>query len=220
MRKTVCIFAHPDDEAFGPSGTIAKFADEGEVFLICVTNGNDKNNGERELIKIRDQELHESSKILGVKKVYCLKYADGELCNNKYHEVVGKIEKILKKIQPDTLITFEARGVSGHIDHMFCSMIASYIFRENRYIKRLLYFCMPKVRSLLMKDYFIYFPPGYTKKEVDIVVDISKYWNLKIESIKAHQSQKKDVERVLNLLRLGNFLRFLPKEEYFLVLKR
>jgi len=71
-----------------------------------------------------------------------------------------------------------------------------------------------------MKDYFIYFPPGYTKKEVDIVVDISKYWNLKIESIKAHQSQKKDVERVLNLLRLGNFLRFLPKEEYFLVLKR
>ena len=79
MRKTVCIFAHPDDEAFGPSGTIAKFADEGEVFLICVTNGNDKNNGERELIKIRDQELHESSKILGVKKVYCLKYADGEL---------------------------------------------------------------------------------------------------------------------------------------------
>ena len=220
MRKTVCIFAHPDDEAFGPSGTIAKFADEGEVFLICVTNGNDKNNGERELIKIRDQELHESSKILGVKKVYCLKYADGELCNNKYHEVVGKIEKILKKIQPDTPITFEARGVSGHIDHMFCSMIASYIFRENRYIKRLLYFCMPKVRSLLMKDYFIYFPPGYTKKEVDIVVDISKYWNLKIESIKAHQSQKKDVERVLNLLRLGNFLRFLPKEGYFLVLKR
>ncbi len=220
MHKVVCIFAHPDDEAFGPAGTIAKFAENGEVHLVCVTNGNDKNNGNKKLVIIRDKELRESSKILGVKAVYCLKYPDGGLCNNKYHEVVGKIEKILKKIKPDTLITFEPKGVSGHIDHVFCSLITSYIFRETRYIKKVLYYCMPKITSLLMKDYFIYFPPGYTKKDVDEVIDISKYWDLKIESIKAHESQKKDVERVLNLLRLGNFLKFLPKEEYFLILKR
>ena len=40
MAPLVCIFAHPDDEAFGPAGSIAKFASERDVYIICVTNGD------------------------------------------------------------------------------------------------------------------------------------------------------------------------------------
>jgi len=39
MKPLVCIFAHPDDEAFGPGGTIAKFAKQRPVYLICATKG-------------------------------------------------------------------------------------------------------------------------------------------------------------------------------------
>ena len=39
MKPLVCIFAHPDDEAFGPGGTIAKFAKKRPVYLICATKG-------------------------------------------------------------------------------------------------------------------------------------------------------------------------------------
>ncbi len=218
--RLVCVFAHPDDEAFGPSGTIAKFASRGEVYLICVTDGDDHTNGKKDyLAKIREEEVRKSAKILGVKRVYCLGYKDGELCNNLYHEVAREVRKILDKIKPDTLMTFEMRGVSGHVDHVFCSMVSSYIFRETKYIKKILYYCLPKIMAKLEKNYFIYFPPGYSKNEVDLVENVTEFWDIKIQAIKAHESQKKDGNQILKLLKIYGLLR-LPKEEYFLVMKR
>ncbi|MBI2637373.1 MAG: PIG-L family deacetylase, partial [Candidatus Sungbacteria bacterium] len=39
-KKTiVAIFAHPDDEAFGPAGTLAKLALAHDVYVICATKG-------------------------------------------------------------------------------------------------------------------------------------------------------------------------------------
>ena len=39
MKTVVGVFAHPDDEALGPSGTIATLAKDYQVYLICVTSG-------------------------------------------------------------------------------------------------------------------------------------------------------------------------------------
>jgi len=209
--KVVCIFAHPDDEAFGPSGTIAKFADENDVYLVCVTDGNDKTNGLKNLTKIRENELRKSSKILGVKKVFNLNYEDGELSNNKYHKLVEDIGKILRKIRPNALLTFEMRGVSGHIDHVFCSMVSSFLFKKFNFIKKIYYFAERQEVSEKMKDYFIYYPKGFKREEVDEIFDISKYWNKKIAAIKVYKSQKKDTEKILKLLKN------LPPEEFFFV---
>lgn len=38
-NKLVCVFAHPDDEAFGPGGTIAKFSKTHAVYILCITRG-------------------------------------------------------------------------------------------------------------------------------------------------------------------------------------
>lgn len=220
QNALLCVFAHPDDEAFGPSGTIAKFASNRDVYLICVTDGDDKTNGYKEsLIKIRKRELLASAKILGVKKVFFLGFKDGCLCNDIYHQVADKIQIIVNEIKPDALLTYEPHGVSGHIDHVFCSMVTSYVFRENKTIKNIFYYCIPKIRARLMADYFIYFPDGYSKSQVNKVEDISAYWNQKILAIKAHVSQKKDGDKILKLMKLRRFLR-LSKEEYFLVKRR
>lgn len=72
MKNIVGVFAHPDDEALGPSGTIAKFAKKYNVYLICVTSGEASGKTEEEKLKIgetRRAELIESAKILGVKDV-------------------------------------------------------------------------------------------------------------------------------------------------------
>lgn len=209
------IFAHPDDEAFGPSGIIANWSKTQDVYIICVTDGSHPNGGIKKLGKIRRKELENSAKILGVKKVFFLGYTDGELRNNIYHKVAKDIEKILAKFKPEIILTLDEKGISGHIDHIFVSMVVGFLFRDLRYIKKVYYlFRSKKEMKSLSDNYFIYVPAGYNKNKADHVEDVSGVWDKKINAIKAHVSQKKDGERILKRMKHG------PKKEYFFVRKR
>lgn len=216
MGTVVGIFAHPDDESFGPGGTLAKLAKTNDVYIICVTGGgagqNSRSRTTRDLSKIRQEELKNAGKILGIKKRYCLKFEDGTLNNNLYHTVASKIEKKLKQLKPDMLITFEPKGVSGHIDHIMVSMVTTYVFRKIKSIKTLMYYCiMDTRREKYLDDYFIYFPEGYKRKEIDEEIDTTTTFKTKIAAISAHKSQKEDADRIIkSLLKM-------PPKEYFLV---
>lgn len=213
MKPVVGIFAHPDDEIFGPGGTLAKFAREGrDVYLICVTDGDAGINSsgiDRDLGEIRREELLASAEILGIKKVFFLGYRDGSLNNNLYHEVYEKIEAILLEIKPDLLLTFEPRGISGHIDHVVLSFITSFLFEKLSFIQSVWYYCITEAMRALYPSYFIYFPPGYKKDEITKVVDIASVWKQKEAATHKHASQKHDIETLL-----GVFMDQ-PKEEHF-----
>lgn len=219
MKKTaICIFAHPDDEAFGPSGTIHLLTQEYDVHLICASRGDAGNNHledkETELAKIREAELRASSAILGVKKVYFLDIADGSLCNNIYHKVANQIQEIIDPLKPELFMTYEPRGVSGHIDHVAMSMITTFVFEKSEYAKTLLYYCLDELNRSLIGPYFIYFPPGYPQSQIDKTVDVSKVVDIKLQAMKQHKSQKKDMDNILARRKQ------LPTEEYFLVKKK
>lgn len=214
MSKIVCVFAHPDDEAFGPGGTIAKYAKDGnEVYLVCATNGNSKERGGEKLGKTREKELLASAKILGIKKVFFLGFEDGTLSLNLYHKLADKIRKILVKIRPDMVLTFELRGISGHPDHTVVASATSFVVQKLTFVKTLLYHCLTKEVRSKMGDYFIYFPPGYPKKEIDKVIDVSSVWETKVAAMYCHKSQIKDVKRILESRKN------MPKKEYFLKAK-
>lgn len=211
-RKVIVgIFAHPDDESFGPSGTIAKFAKTHDVYIICATKGESGMGPEKKLGAIRAKELRESAKILGVKYVHFLGFHDGTLSNNLYHKLAAKIEKKLKELKPEILITTEPQGISGHIDHITVSMVTSYVFKKLPFIKKLMYYCIDEKAAAKMHRYFIYFPPGYKRSQVDKIIDIEKYWPIKKQAMFAHKSQIEDARKVL--ARMEN----LKKEEYFLI---
>jgi N-acetylglucosamine malate deacetylase 2 len=214
MSAVVCIFAHPDDEAFGPGGTIALLAEKNNVYLICITNGDagkDSSKETRDLGEVRREELQRSAKILGIKKVILLSYKDGSLNNNLYHEIADKLVKYLSKLKPDTLLTFEPSGISGHIDHIAVSMITSFVFEKLTFVKKLMYYCISKESRALEDPYFIYFPPGYAKEEINETYEVSSVWDKKITSMMEHKTQKHDADRIISKLKK------LPKEEYFLV---
>jgi LmbE family N-acetylglucosaminyl deacetylase len=219
MKKAVvAVFAHPDDEAFGPGGTLAKLSKTSDVYLITVTGGergkNSLKKSEKKLSDIRHKELLEATKILGVKKVFFLGYEDGTLSNSIYHEIASKIEKKLKELKPATVITFEPRGVSGHIDHIAVSLITTFVVKKLPYVKDLLYHCIREAQSKQMNDYFIYFPKGYKKSEIDKIVDIKEVWEIKKRAMLEHKSQKHDAIRILKQMEK------LPKEEYFIRFKK
>src|SRR3989344_3139536 len=111
MKKVlVAIFAHPDDEAFGPSGTLAKFSKTHDVYILCATGGeagkNSLSKTEKKLSDIRKKELLASAKILGVKKIYFLGFEDGALSNNLYHKLAVKIKNKLVELKPEIVIAF------------------------------------------------------------------------------------------------------------------
>ena len=141
-RVVVAIFAHPDDEAFGPSGTITKLAKTHDIYVLCATRGeaggNLKNIG-----KVREKELRCSAQILGVKEVYFLGFADGTLSNSLYHRLAAKIEQKLKLLKPQTVLTFEPRGISGHIDHITVSLATTYVFYKLPFVQRLFHLLPP-----------------------------------------------------------------------------
>lgn len=202
VEKLVAIIAHSDDEAFGPAGTLAMLTDKGkEIHIICVTDNDDKTivDKPKNLAEIRKKELKKSAKVLGVKKVHFLGYKDGELSNNAYHRIAEDIKEILDKVNPDTLLTFEHRGISGHIDHIVCSMVTSYLFEKLAYVKNILYHAILKEYTDNMVDYFIYFPDGYEREDIDLVVDTKDYWDKKVEAIKAHESQVGNAKEVLSM---------------------
>ena len=208
MSTVACVFAHPDDEAFGPGGTIAKLAKNNEVHIICCTDGDVHNNG---LKNIRDKELLASAKILGVEKVHFLNFTDGSLSNAQYPKLVQSIKSKLNKIMPKTIITFDPNGVSGHIDHIAITSVVNYLFPKLDHVQKIMYFCMKDAERNQISDYFVYMPPGKSHSQIDETIDISSVWNVKVSAMRAHMSQKSDCDWILSIQEK------LPKEEWFLV---
>ncbi len=217
MKPLVCVFAHPDDESFGPGGAIAKFAKERDVYIVCVTSGDaDKqftNHNHMELGDMREKELLEAAKILGVKKVDFLKFKDGSLCNNNYHQVADKIREKLIEYQPDTVMTFDFNGISGHLDHVAVAMVTCFVVRKLDFVESVLLFCESKEPiNEIRNDYFIYVPHGYTRDQVDLIIDYADDWDTVVKAMYAHTSQRSDAEWFLGIKKR------MPKEQYFKVL--
>jgi len=217
-KKVLAVFAHPDDEAFGPAGTLAKYAKTHDVYLMCATTGeagkNSLRKSKQHLSDIRKKELKDSSKILGIKSVSFLHFIDGTLSNNLYQDLASKIESKIVTVHPPTVITFEPGGVSGHIDHIAVSLATTYVVCKHKNIQ-LLYYCMPDYeRAKERDDYFIYFPKGFKENEVDVVKDVSDVWDIKVKAMHAHKSQKHDMDVILK-----RTMKF-PKKEFFLKFKR
>ncbi len=218
-KVAVAIFAHPDDEAFGPAGTIHKLTRDYDVYLLCATKGEigeTSIENKKPLHEIRADELRKSAKILGVKKVYFLGFIDGTLSNSLYHKLAAEIEKHLKKLMPELILTMNPNGGSGHIDHIVVSMVSSFVFERLSFIKKIMYTAQTKeVTDKSAKyPYFIYRPQGLPREQIDEIVDVSDVWEVKQAAMKTHESQKHDYDRI-NKMREG-----LPQEEHFLVKNR
>ncbi len=216
-KKLLAVFAHPDDEAFGPGGALAKYASEGvEIHLLCATRGEaglwdeksqpkadrplaEKSKENVQLHEVREKELLNSAKILGIKKVEFLDYVDGTLSNSIYHELAKKIIQKIDSFQPQILLTTDRLGTSGHLDHIAVSMITTYSYLHSKHkVNKLYYHCLPKERRTKdLDDYFVYFPEGYDQKDITTRIDFTQYWDKKEAAMKCHQSQLHDVERIL-----------------------
>jgi LmbE family N-acetylglucosaminyl deacetylase len=124
--RLLCVFAHPDDESMGMGGTLAKYATQGvETHLICASRGErgwfgpeEGNPGLRALGQLRERELENAVRELGMKGLYFLDYVDGEVDSADPAEAIRKITTHIRRIMPQVVVTFPPDGNYGHPDHI------------------------------------------------------------------------------------------------------
>lgn len=134
MNKTILlVFAHPDDESFGVAGIAAQYSHIGiHVDLVCATKGE---KGTRVDVPdnvstgtVREAELKKAASIIGIRDIYFLEYMDGEVEKANKFEIKDKILIIMRKLDPEVVITFGPDGITGHPDHIAVGKAATRAF--------------------------------------------------------------------------------------------
>ena len=175
------IAAHPDDAELACSGTIASQIAKGyKVGILDLTKGE---MGTRGTPEIRMQESEESSRILGISARENIGFKDIFFKDDDQHRL--EIIKIIRKYQPEIVL---ANAVSDrHPDHGKGGSVASNACFMSG---------LRKIETTLdgivqdpwrPKYVYHYIQNNYIKP--DFVVDITDFWETKIESIKAFKSQ-------------------------------
>lgn len=133
MLKLLCVLAHPDDESLALGGTLAKYASQGiETSLIVATRGEHgwfghprEYPGEQALGHIRENELRQASRALGISHLHFLDYIDGELDQANEDTITAQIARLLRQLQPHVVVTFGPDGLYGHPDHIAISQFTT-----------------------------------------------------------------------------------------------
>lgn len=126
-KQVLVIFPHPDDEAFGVSGTIATYIKNGTpVTYACLTLGEMGRNmgspifANRETLPlIRKRELKEAASALGITDLRMMGIRDKTVEFIKEEKLVGMMSSLLEELKPSLVITFYP-GYSVHPDHEAC----------------------------------------------------------------------------------------------------
>ncbi len=125
MKRLLCVFAHPDDECYGPGGVIAGCALDGaDVFITTFTAGEagtigiSKTLPRDELARRRRAELAAACEALGVREHRILGAPDGGVAEVDSRWAVGEIRDDMRRVRPQVVMTFHRRGVSSHPDHI------------------------------------------------------------------------------------------------------
>ncbi|MBN1139117.1 MAG: PIG-L family deacetylase [Anaerolineae bacterium] len=135
--RLLVAFAHPDDESFGPAGTIIHYARQGvAVHYACATRGEAGDvdpellAGHDSLAELRTRELECAAGHLGLAGLHLLGYRDSGMENSPHNEhpdslfqapleeVAGRIVALIRQIRPQVVITFDPSGGTFHPDHV------------------------------------------------------------------------------------------------------
>lgn len=209
MKKIIFgIFAHPDDEAFGPSGTLLLETKSGtELHLITLTVGDAGTNPDNhaDLGAVRLNEWQTAGKLMGASSMAFLGYADGQLNNEVLveagHKIVELVTQIVESADKDTVIEFmtnDLNGISGHIDHIVAARAACWAFyrlkADDKRFTRIRLTCIPREILPVANTNWLYMEPGRTPDEIGEIVDARHLRDEIIAIMRAHHTQRGDGE--------------------------
>ncbi|MFY8136581.1 MAG: bacillithiol biosynthesis deacetylase BshB1 [Flavobacteriales bacterium] len=172
----LAIAAHPDDVEISAGGTVLKSIQQGKkVGIVDLTRGELGSRGSGDLRMI---EAEAASKILGISVRVNLGLADGFFENNE-----ASLRKIIEQIRiykPEIVLTNAPSD--RHPDHGRASQLVreACFYSGLRKIETGQEAWRPKSVYMFNQDYY---------NKPDFVVDVTEFWETKMEALKAYGSQ-------------------------------
>lgn len=212
------VLAHPDDDTWGISGTVALHADDpGFRFtLVLASSGGDGEIADpslatpETLTAVREEEDRASWRTLGREpdRLEFLRYRDGALGEVDREELVDRVAEILRAERPDVVITFGPDGVTGHDDHVAIGRAATEAFDRCRAerggdggFSRLLWNVVARTEIDLVNEALVaagqepwdpsqpFAPRGVPDDTLGVIVDTSSVWRRKLDALREHRTQ-------------------------------
>jgi mycothiol conjugate amidase Mca len=134
------VHAHPDDEAIGTGGILARYSAEGaKTVLVTCTLGEegeivlpelDTEENHQRLAEIRREELLAAVKHLGISHLEILPYRDSGMAGRPSNEhpecfaqadldeATGRLVALVRQYRPHVLMSYNEEGGYGHPDHI------------------------------------------------------------------------------------------------------
>lgn len=232
-KRILFLLAHPDDETFGPGGTIAKYAREGhQVHLLAATRGEagmlgDPPVTDREhLGEVRSAELEAAAAVLGAAQVHHLGFSDGKLAETPRELLVEGAVELVRRVRPHVMVGFGPDGVSRHPDHrVMCEAALAAFDRAGDPGWYPGHFRSGDLRPWVPWKLYQFEVPrevleawgiplsGVPLAKLTTIIDTSADAETKLRAFQCHRTQKKDADRIV--ARPG-FREFLRQETYVL----
>ena len=116
-RRVLLVISHPDDESmfFGPTIQALRRAGA-RTHILCLSNGDADGLG-----AVREKELESARKFLGVDSselVNDSKLKDGFKEVWPEETIAARVEASVRRLDATVILTFDAKGVSGHPNHI------------------------------------------------------------------------------------------------------
>lgn len=182
MKLDILVIAvHPDDAELCCSGTIIKHILQGKkVGIVDLTRGE---LGTRGTAETRYEEAASASKIMGVAVRENLQMKDGFFMNDEEHQ--RKVIRVIRKYQPEIILTnaeddrHSDHGRAAQLveDATFLSGLVKIETEDNGHKQQP---WRPDILLHFIQDRFI---------KPDILIDVTDFWDKKLESIRAYKSQ-------------------------------
>lgn len=181
-KKVLCIGAHPDDIEFSMGGTVASMRAQGyHVKILDITNGEPTPYG---TVEKRAIESQNAARILDVERK-TLQFSNRYLFDSL--EVRKAVASEIRTYLPD--IIFMHYPQDAHPDHWAASSITA----AARFYGKLSKTDMPGSRHYTPRVFYFFSVHLRISPQPDFCLDISDFFEKKIEALLSFESQFKEV---------------------------
>ena len=180
QESVLVVCAHPDDEVFGPGGTVARYSREGKtVRAVIFTYGEDSHPWQKSELtqEVRIRESKRAAGILGYKECLYLGLKEGKILDELHDtDLSTKLKRLIEKFGATKIITHSPND--PHPDHRATYQVVRAVAASLRTAVPVYTFDIWTVVSFRHRG------------RPTLVVDISGTFSTKIRALRCFKSQQ------------------------------